>query len=333
MKPTLPSLVFEATTDCNLRCQHCYNEYKRPGHSGESVNDYGTAWSTLARLYRRADVPLITMSGGEPLMAQRFAELVLLCRMRGSAVNVISNGTVGTEDDFATLVDLGVQLFEFPMLAADPEVHDELTGVPGSNAGTTASIETVLRLGGKVVVAVVLTRLNAPLITQTLARLRELEVRSVMLNRFNPGGRGLAHRRELELDVDALRQAFRRADECGADLSLTSNVCTPRCLLDPRDYRHIRFSACSLDPERRPLAMDARGDVRFCNHSPVVAGNIHRQSVAEILASPEFAEWECVPAYCADCEHWSRCLGGCRAAAQQMGRSLDQPDPLIDTTA
>lgn len=330
MKPTVPSLVFEATTDCNLRCLHCYNEYKRPGHDTEPLNDYGTARATLARLYKRADVQHISMSGGEPLMAQRFAELVLLCRMKGSSVNVISNGTFGTADDYATLVDLGVELFEFPILAADPDVHDELTGVPGSFDRTRQSVETVMELGGKVVAAVVLTRLNAPLIEPTLQLLGTLGVRSVMLNRFNPGGRGLVHRQRLELDIDALQHAFHTADGCGTNLSLTSNVCTPRCLLDPKDYRHIRFSTCSLDPARRPLALDARGNIRFCNHSPVVAGNIHRQSVAEILASSMFEEWERIPEYCADCEHWGRCIGGCRAATEQLGRTLDHPDPLLE---
>jgi radical SAM protein with 4Fe4S-binding SPASM domain len=39
---------------------------------------------------------------------------------------------------------------------------------------------------------------------------------------------------------------------------------------------------------------------------------------------------ESKPEHCADCELYNKCLGGCRAAAEQMGLSLNNPDPIIE---
>jgi radical SAM protein with 4Fe4S-binding SPASM domain len=329
----MPHLIYEVTGACNLRCRYCYNVWHLPGGPRAPSGDYGRNLRTLKTIFRQARVSHVTFTGGEPLLAQRLPELVLLARLRGKGVTIITNGNAAGRDLYGTLVSLGVGLFEVPLLAADPVRHDSLTGISGSWARARNSIETLLDLGARVAAVIVLTRLNAGALAQTLHHLHGCGVRDVLLARFNPGGRGLAEWRSLLPPLAQLRGAFATADRLvrSLDLRISANVCAPVCVLDPRDYPHIPLSHCSSDPGRRPLTLDAAGDLRFCNHSPVVAGNIHREPLAAILRRGALRQWqELVPRRCQDCSDWRRCLGGCRAAGQQLGCGLHEADPIVD---
>ena len=80
----------------------------------------------------------------------------------------------------------------------------------------------------------------------------------------------------------------------------------------------------------RPYTLDTGGNLRFCNHSPVVMGNIFDDSIDSILASTYLEDWRCtVPGYCSECDLYTKCYGGCRAAAEQLGLSLYHPDPIL----
>ena len=74
------------------------------------------------------------------------------------------------------------------------------------------------------------------------------------------------------------------------------------------------------------------GSVRSCTLSERVVGNLAEDSwdvLAERLWEAELGPCrKVVPPHCAGCEHWERCLGGCRLAAEKVHGSLEHPDPL-----
>lgn len=332
MKPSIPYIIFEATTDCNLNCRFCYNVWKRPGVRRPASGTYRQAIRTLKKMFGAADVAHVTMSGGEPFLCERFAEIVLFCRMRHKAVTVVSNGNAAVRSDYEVLIGLGVDLFEFPLHSADARTHDFLSGVRGSWRKALRSIMDVRSLGGEVVVVCVITRHNVADVEETLRFLHGIGVRRVMLNRYNIGGAGLRESSGLVVGRAALRRAFRAADRTADSLGIdiTSNVCTPFCILNPADFPHIRMSACFPARTERPFTLDAIGNLRFCNHSPVVIGNIFEDRLGEVLSSPYLDGWRsAVPDYCAECDLYTKCYGGCRAAAEQMGLSLYHPDPIL----
>jgi len=331
-RPKIGSVVFETTSRCNLNCQYCYNIHKMPGGPKGLRGSYGRAKKTLSRLFSVANVDRITMSGGEPFLMDRFLELVLFCRMKGKRVLIISNGTAGTRDEYKNLIDIGVTTFELPLHSPEPGEHDEMTATSGSWKKVRRSIETITELGGTVVPMIVLTKINHARVADTLQLFKGLGLRRVMINRFNIGGRGIARAAQLSLTTAELRDAFARAHsmtvKCG--LSVTSNVCTPVCILKPEDYPRIGFAACTPDLSRRPLTMDTLGNLRYCNHSPHSMGNIFNEKMEAIFSSPYAKSWErSVPRVCTDCERWKQCFGGCRAAAEQLGQTVSEVDPLL----
>jgi radical SAM protein with 4Fe4S-binding SPASM domain len=328
---SLPHIAFETTDACNLRCVYCYNIWKRDDAVRTPFNSYSKATATLRRLFVQADVGSVALTGGEPFLAERMKELVLFCRMEGKRVTLITNGTRASKGDYRSLLRMGVQLFELPVHSAQPTIHDMMTGMAGSWARSTASLKALLRLGAEVVAVVVLTRHNTPMLSETLDFISSLGIRRVMLNRYNIGGQGCAAPLSVSASANELRQAFAVANSKAASLGLhiTSNVCSPVCLLNPADYPHIGFGHCSFDALRRPVTLDVNGNIRLCNHSPVVAGNIYESNLDEILQGEYAQSWQrTVPAFCRSCHHWSLCKGGCRAASEQCYGTLDE-DPIV----
>jgi radical SAM protein with 4Fe4S-binding SPASM domain len=328
----LRSVVVELTSACNLDCLYCYNVHKMQGGPLPVAGGYKASLKVLKKLFDVADISSVTMSGGEPLLSERFLEVVLYCRMKHMAVSVITNGTKGSADDYRHLVSMGVSLFELPIHSEDAAVHDAMVKMPGAQRKVLQSVETLLLLGATVVPVIVITKLNADSIGRTIEFVHSLGLRRIMLNRFNLGGSGIAHEKMLRLSIDELRHVFAEADRTVRKLKLaaTSNVCTPKCALNPDDYRSIRFAYCDTDATVRPLTLNPSGDLRICNHSPIVMGNIFNEPLAEMLTGNYARSWATSrPVVCAACTDWSQCLGGCRAASEQLGLGLSEVDPLL----
>lgn len=332
MKTRLPYIIFELTSDCNLKCRYCYNIWKRPGSEPLRNNSYKEAKRTLKQLFRIADIENITFTGGEPMMSERFAELVLYARLKGKTVTLISNGTYASVEDYKTMVKLGVGLFELPVHSVIPEEHDFMAGLKGAWEKSTTAIRSIKESGGSVVAVIVLTKANFTHISETLVFIKSLGIKHIMLNRYNIGGTGISEAENLLMSIEQLKDTFAIANKTAGEegLSVTSNVCTPFCVLNPDDYNNIPISSCSASISNKPITLDLHGNLRICNHSPVNIGNIYESSFEELFSTPYVKSWETViPEFCKECELWEKCRGGCRAASEQLGKSIAEADPII----
>ncbi|MDZ7341486.1 MAG: SPASM domain-containing protein, partial [candidate division KSB1 bacterium] len=78
------------------------------------------------------------------------------------------------------------------------------------------------------------------------------------------------------------------------------------------------IASCTIDPW---------GNLRPCNHSPTIAGNILEEPVKVIWHNEIMNRWrEMLPGQCKDCTELEICHGGCRAQAELL--NIKQ-DPLI----
>ena len=328
-------LVFELTGACNQCCRFCYN-YWRDGSTPIPAPDPSRARKTLKKLLSQASVGSLSFSGGEPLLLPNVHDLVLMARFKSCKVNVLTNGTLLTDDALANFQSLGVGAIQIPLLSADPSVHDYLTGLPDSHG---KALDALRRAGqaGIGVAILVITRVNAPGVGETLSLIGDCGVRTVMVNRFNIGGNGIRNIRELVPERDLLKQAFATVESFASahpDIRFVSGVCTPLCLLDTAPYPHIRFTRCSTDLTGRPVTVNYNGDVRFCNHSPKVLGNIYSRSIGDILTDPEVNAWySSVPEECGKCTLLARCGGGCRAASEQVYGRFSAMDPILEAVS
>lgn len=330
----IDNLVFELTQACNQCCRFCYN-YWRDGSTPIPPPDPTLVRKTLRKLLSQTSVGTLAFSGGEPLLLRNVHDLALWARFKGSRVNVLTNGALLTQDAVENFKHIGVSAIQIPILSANPAVHDGLTSLPSSWEKATSAAALVARTMPAAACSVlVITRENAPDIPETLELIKKLGIRQVMVNRFNLGGMGLKHQSALTLDRETLKKAFADVETFAAanpGMRFVSGVCTPLCAMDPTPYPHIRFTWCSTDFSRRPVAVSYTGEVRFCNHSPHVIGNIYQRPLGDILSDPAVTgRYAAVPDHCRDCTLFSRCNGGCRAASEQVYGRFDRPDPVVE---
>jgi len=332
-KTTINYLAFEFIQDCNLSCQYCYNIWKSPNAEYPNLKtNYKAAIKTLKQIYRQANVNHLTFTGGEPMLFQRLEELILYVRKKGTQVNLITNGTFPDPIRFKNISELGVQAVEFTLNHFRPEIHEQLNGHKGSYFLTLTSIDIFKKLKSNVVISVILNKQNIDDIEETIRFIHNLGIKRIMLNRFNIGGAGIESRNNLEISKEQLNKAFSKVNQIAAELNLQvySAITTPLCVLDPIHYTNIKFSKCSDKIENKILTMDISGNIRICNHSPSVLGNIYDENIKDILNKENAGCWNhAVPAFCSKCKLFNECHGGCRAAAEQVYQSVNQPDPVV----
>src|SRR5512133_1904859 len=130
-KNLIKHIIYEVTQECNLSCLYCYNYWRRENEQVQ-ISSFKDNKQTIRQLLKTIDFDYITFTGGEPFCADGLSELILDCRLKGKTVNVISNGTKGSVEAYATLKKLGVRLLEFPLHSEHATLHDAMTAIPGS---------------------------------------------------------------------------------------------------------------------------------------------------------------------------------------------------------
>lgn len=334
----LQTLIFEVTQQCNHACLHCYNVWNRadgrdpyPPYPRGELDTLQTL-ALLAKALDETECRHVTLTGGEPLLREDLAEIVEFLGRREVATTIISNGRLLTEDRVVDLLDRDVKLFELPLLSHRREIHDRLAAAPGAFDAVLAAMADIRYHAGQFVAVFVATRLNLPDLYGTIKLAFAFGARALMLNRFNPGGRGRAHLDALLPSAVEMRQAMAVADEASAEFALPIACSIPiqPCLVDTSVYTHLGFGYCAAGTERAYYTLDPLGNVRPCNHTPTILGNLLEEPFAELIAPERMAPFVTpVPAFCQPCPLRQTCQGGCKAAAQVCYGSLSAEEPFL----
>ncbi len=328
----LKHIILEITQSCNLRCLHCYNHWITDDKSMKETNSPKRIIKTLKRLFALNDIKSVGITGGEPFLVKGIEEVFMFLKKQNKMVTIISNGTLISLEQIKFLQKNDIGLIEISLHSVYPEVHDTITGIKGSWERTVQTIRSMRENFLQVVPVIVLTKHNYEHIVETLRFMIELKLPVIMVNRYNIGGRGIENNKDLLIDYKELNETFRKINDAAPTFRqrITSNVCTPFCLLNPRDFPNIGFGSCGNNPLQRPITLEINGNLRMCNHSPTIMGNIFSDKMEDIFSSEYVHSWaKITPDYCMDCSIYDNCRGGCRAASEQMGLTLKEADPIV----
>lgn len=333
-RPRLQSLIFEVTQACNHACLYCYNVWQGPQTVPYPRGQLDTA-GTLDLLAKALDETVcshVTLTGGEPLLRPDLLQILEFLQRRRVQVTIISNGRLLDEAMAVSLIERGVGLFELPLLSHRREVHDALSGMSGAWDAVLAAMANTRLHRGQVVAAFVATRPNIAHVYETIRLAFAFGARGVMFNRFNPGGRGRAHLTELLPTVAEVRDALAAAEAAAVEFGLPISCSIPiqPCLIDLSRYHHLSFGFCAAGSDRAYYTLDPLGNLRPCNHSDTILGNLFEASFGELIA-PECltAFVSALPAFCAECDRRLECQGGCKASAQVCYGTLDAEEPFL----
>jgi MoaA/NifB/PqqE/SkfB family radical SAM enzyme len=146
-------LFLELTGQCNERCRHCYAE-----SSPERKEQL--SWPEIEAVIHAAQtlgVRRLQLTGGDPLVSRHCLEAARLAtRLAVPEVEIYTNGLGLTESLADELCGLGAK-FAMSFYSHRPEVHDRVTGTPGSQQRTLAAIERVLRRKSELRVSLIST--------------------------------------------------------------------------------------------------------------------------------------------------------------------------------
>lgn len=256
----------------------------------------------------------------------------MYAKSRNKRVTIITNATLLDSEKIKLLAKLKVDLMEITINSYNKTIHENINGIKGYFDKSIYAIKNLIANNIEVVVPIVITKYNVNDLEKTLEFIYNLGIKRIMINRYNIGGNGCNEYKDVLADVEELQEAYKKSQRFAEkyNLRLYSLVCTPYCVLNPDDYPNIVFSNCGFNNLNRRYTLSRNGNIRFCNHSPEILGNIFENKMIDILKSEKIKQWsEIEPVFCNDCSKKNICQYGCRAASQQMGYGLEKEDPIV----
>lgn len=321
--------ALELTPACNNRCPGCFNVFvedqgDRPALEKPPPLPLEGWREILTKIKPHAH--LIKLTGGEPTLHPEFAGIVSLLRELDIPFSIFTNGGwLEPESVIALLRDTPqFRGFLISLHGAIPASHDAFSATPGSFQRTTENIRQATAAGLPVSISTVLHKHNLGEIKAIATLASELGADHVVFNRYL----GL-EREGISLSDKELRQAVRqigrmqKTTAIGNRRSKIANVrfgnCIPQCFMRNSSTGCLAGVAyCTIDPW---------GNMRPCNHSPRLCGNLLEVPVETAWRSTVMEGFrELIPAECYTCVAFSQCHGGCRALAEELGLP---GDPLM----
>jgi len=296
----IPLLVMlELTSRCDHACGFCYKA--RGEHEEELSTD-----EIMRVLDDLADMGALylQLTGGEATLHPDFRAIAEKARARDFQLSLSTNGERLDQEAARWMATLPFASVQISLHAADPALHDELVGCPGSHARVLAGARFLQAEGVVVSLVCTVTARNLDQVDDLLALGRQLGV-SV---HFDPRCRQ--------------PQRFPQEDAWeGPDLAVMKQVlsrpdATPEFLDDPETVpTEVGRPICAAGRTR--IRVDELGNIYPCSSMPWPVGNVRdggglRQVWREAPRLQELRAMTFGSSPCASCEllpHCAPCVG------------------------
>ncbi len=205
-----PVVIWNLIRRCNLRCKHCYSTSLDIDFKDELTTEQIKA--TIDDL-KVAQVPVLILSGGEPLLRPDIYEITAYAKAKGFYVALSTNGTLIDESNIEQIKAADYQYVGISIDGLE-EFHDEFRRQKGSFKTSMHAIKLCKEAGIKIGMRLCLTKENFDDIPAMLDLMEENQVDKFYLSHLNYSGRG---KRSAENDAmfkmtkDAMELLYERA--------------------------------------------------------------------------------------------------------------------------
>lgn len=342
-------VIWETTQACDLACVHC-RACAQPVRSALELST-----SEAKRLIDQvADLqaPVFVLTGGDPLKRPDIFELVEYATTCGVRTSLTPSATpLLTREAIVKLKQCGLARLAISLDGPTPEIHDAFRRVPGSFEWTLRAVEWAREADLPAQINTTITRHNLQYLDAMISLLKRLDIVLWSVFFLVPTGRGsaidLITAEEFEQVFEKLYETSRRVR---FDIKSTEAQHYRRFLLQRRTEEKRKGNVQAASPAigssptadgigRAPRGInDGKGFV-FVSHLgevfpsgflPISAGNVRRQSLAELYRhSPLFTslrDTSNLKGKCGACEFREVC-GGSRARAYALTGDLFAQEP------
>ena len=211
--PPGPVVIWNLIRRCNLACKHCYSISADTDFPGElSTREVFTVMDDL-RQYR---VPVLILSGGEPLLRPDIFDISRRAKEMGFYVGLSTNGTLIDEKMIEPIAAIG---YDYVGISIDGirETHDRFRRLDGAFEASMHGIRLCRDAGIKVGLRFTMTQDNAAELPQLLQLMDDEGIDKFYFSHLNYAGRGNVNRKD-DVMLKTTRWAMDMLlDHCWAD--------------------------------------------------------------------------------------------------------------------
>ncbi|MBI5752232.1 MAG: heme d1 biosynthesis radical SAM protein NirJ [Hydrogenophilales bacterium] len=200
--PPGPVVIWNLIRRCNLTCKHCYSISADKDFPGELTT--GEIFTVMDDL-KRFQVPVLILSGGEPLLRPDIFDIAHRAKDMGFYVGLSSNGTLIDASNIDRIAAVG---FDYVGVSLDgmKDAHDRFRRLQGAFDASMRGIRLCRDKGIKAGIRFTLTRDNAHDLPALLQLLEDEALNKFYLSHLNYAGRGNKNRKD-----DVVHQTTRQA--------------------------------------------------------------------------------------------------------------------------
>ena len=205
--PPGPVVIWNLIRRCNLTCKHCYSISADKDFPGElSTAEVFNVMDDLKTFH----VPVLILSGGEPLLRPDIFEISKRAKDMGFYVGLSTNGTMIDESNIDAIKNIG---YDYVGISIDGirETHDMFRRKQGAYDESMKGIRLCREAGIKVGMRFTLTMDNAHELPELLSIMEQEQIDKFYLSHLNYAGRGNKNRKDdvvHQLTRDAMDLLF-----------------------------------------------------------------------------------------------------------------------------
>lgn len=340
-----PVVVWNCTNTCNLYCKHCYADSKNLVFDDELTTKEAKSFiDDLASF----NVPVLLISGGEPLLRKDIFELIDYARSKNIRCTISTNGTLINKQCAKAIKEAKVSYVGISIDGIGAR-HDVFRGVKGSFDKALQGVRNCLEVGQKVGLRFTMSKYNYDQIDEIFELIIKEKIPRVCFYHLAYSGRGSEMIKEdipFNIKRDIIDKIINKTFEIGDKVEILT-------VDNHADAPYIYMKSKTDFPEKQDLIkellelnggnrtgiaianVDYKGDVhpdQFTQHHTF--GNVKERKFSEIWTDNSHPILKglrnrkpLLKGRCSKCKWLNICNGNLRARGEAVRGDFWDSDP------